>query len=472
MDPIKTRAYVGAHREQMIETVCRLVRVPSLKSAPTAEAPYGEECLRGLKTALSLFEKEGFCARLAPSGRYGVVAYGEGALSDAVGIFAHTDVVPVGEGWKYTADPFSPVVREGGIIGRGAEDNKAGVNMALWTLCYLRDHGITPSRPIVVFLGAEEESGMTDIETFVREEGMPFVSIVPDGGYPVCVGEKGIARAVATASAPFAEVLSASGGEAFNVILDRATVCLRDSDALYAALSAATASRTDMTLARENGVLSLTARGIAKHASTPEGSVNAAYLAFSLLGECAALCEHDRAILQRAAYLLSVTDGSCVGIAASDEFFGGLTMANGMVYLTDGRLSVSFDIRYGVTVKGDEMQTKVDNSLEKMGFSCHWLENSDGFACPRDGREVEAILSAAEAYSGSRPAPFYMGGGTYARHLKNAYSTATFVPYVPDPAPQETGRGGAHQADERLPIDAHLEATALFIDTVLALCAL
>ncbi len=64
------------------------------------------------------------------------------------------------------------------------------------------------------------------------------------------------------------------------------------------------------------------------------------------------------------------------------------------------------------------------------------------------------------------------GGGTYARYLPNAYSVATFVLYVADPYKAPTGHGGAHQADEHLPIDAFLAACALTADTVMALSKL
>ena len=41
---------------------------------------------------------------------------------NTIGLWNHLDVVPLGEGWDYA--PFDPVVRDGYLIGRGAQDNK------------------------------------------------------------------------------------------------------------------------------------------------------------------------------------------------------------------------------------------------------------------------------------------------------------------------------------------------------------
>ncbi|MGN1115446.1 MAG: hypothetical protein ACI4TH_02625, partial [Candidatus Ornithomonoglobus sp.] len=42
--------------------------------------------------------------------------------AEAVGIWSHADVVPVGSGWIYP--PFEGVYENGLVIGRGAQDNK------------------------------------------------------------------------------------------------------------------------------------------------------------------------------------------------------------------------------------------------------------------------------------------------------------------------------------------------------------
>lgn len=462
------RAYFSAHKEEMLSDLFSLVRIPSVRAEGVEGMPFGKECYKALVCARLLFEREGFQTREGGDGSYALAFLGEENIGESVGIFTHTDVVPAADGWLYT-EPFLPVLRDGCAIGRGIEDNKAGVILALWTLKYLKEKEIALHRPLTVFLGAAEESGMEDLLAFKKENDMPAISLVPDSGYPVCYGEKGIARAHMTAKKSFRDVLALTGGEAFNVVLDRAQMTLRYDEALFASLSSLTAASSRVAVQKTDDGILLCATGVAAHASTPEGSVNAARVLFSLLSGCEALSLSDREILSSAASILSTTNGSSAALDLPEKDFSPLTMTNGIVALVDGKLTFSLDIRYGTAVTAEALEDKLSACAEKNGFSLSIHENKRGFLQPKDGAVVEQILAACTSYSGVRPEPFTMGGGTYCRYLDNAYSVGTFVPYIPDPFAAPKGHGGAHQADEHLPVDAFLENAALFTDILIRL---
>lgn len=460
-------AYFKAHEKEMIADLFSLARIPSIVTEREGTAPFGKACAEGLAAARALFAREGFETELSDDGSYALAYYGGEDIGKSVGLFAHTDVVPVGEDWIYTA-PFSPVVRDGCAIGRGVEDNKAGVVQALYVLKLLKEKGITPARPITVFLGSCEETGMADIDAFRGERDMPYVSVVPDGGYPFAYGEKGIARFYFTANTPFSAIADFWGGTALNVVLDKATARLAEKSL---ALEAATVTAENERVVAEG--LTLTATGIAAHASTPEGSVNAARELALALVACPSLPDGDRKTLKNMAYLLSDNDGTALGIKKHDPHFSPLTAACGIVKCEGGCLSFSLDIRYGTAIDGAQMQKALAKTAEEYGFTLSVVENNAGFLLPLGSPFDKALLDLCEAYEGKRPTPFLMGGGTYARRLKNAYSVATYVPYVPDPyVSPAPGHGGAHQADEHLPIDAFLETAALLTDIVLAFAAL
>ncbi len=465
------RAYFASHSEEMLADLFTLVRVPSIREDGVPSMPFGKSCYKALACAEALFMREGFTTRMDGEGRYALAFYGEENVKDSVGIFAHTDVVPVGDGWLYTK-PFSPVVLDGCAIGRGVEDNKAGVVLALWALKYLKENGVAAKRPITVFLGAAEESGMEDILSFKENEGVPFVSLVPDGGYPVCYGEKGIARAFLTAKTPFTDILDVKGGDAFNVVLDAVSLALTYSKEREEALASHLSSYADIEMEREGECLVLKAKGVSAHASMPDGSKNAAYLLFSALSDCPVLSLSDRETLKCAAQILEKTDGSVARLNKDEKEFSPLTMANGIVKTEDGRLAFSLDVRYGTAVGERELEEKLSFTAEKHGFLLSLTENKEGFLCDKNGEALLKILDACEDFSGTRPEPFTMGGGTYARYLKNAYSVATFVPYITDPFKAPEGHGGAHQADEHLPIAAFLENAALVTDILLRLSSL
>ncbi len=467
VDIKELRAYFTAHKEEMIADLFSLARIPSVKSEAKEGKPFGVACASALEAARALFAREGLETEMAADGSYALAYYGGKEIGKSVGLFAHTDVVPVGDDWMYTA-PFAPIVKDGCAIGRGVEDNKAGVVLSLWLLRYFKENGVRLSRPVTVFLGSNEETGMEDIAAFNKEREMPYVSLVPDGGYPFAYGEKGIARFYFTAKTPFAAISDFDGGDALNVVLDRATARLADA-ALLAEATAVTAENGNVTVEGETVV----ATGIAAHASAPAGSVNAAVeLALALIA-CPSLPAGDRAILKNMTYLLSDTDGGALGIKKPDPHFTPLTAANGIVKCVDGRLSFSLDIRYGTAIDGEEMVGVLAAKAEEYGFALETVENKPGFLLPLGSPFDKAISAACKAHSGVHRAPFLMGGGTYARYLKNAYSVATHVPYVADPyvSPAD-GHGGAHQADEHLPVDAFLEACALTVSMVLSLAAL
>lgn len=57
-------------------------------------------------------------------------------------INGHIDVAEVNEGEQWEKDPFTPVVRDGYVIGRGAADMKGGITGALFAIQLLREYDI------------------------------------------------------------------------------------------------------------------------------------------------------------------------------------------------------------------------------------------------------------------------------------------------------------------------------------------
>ena len=137
-------------------------KIPAIKGEAEAGAPFGRACADALKACSDMFGKFGFDSGIYSGGKYGMAKYGEGEKT--IGIFSHSDVVPVcEEDWIYTK-PFEPKVIDGTLIGRGVEDNKSGVMAALCAMRIIKECNIPVKSRIVTFIGAEEETGMSDIE--------------------------------------------------------------------------------------------------------------------------------------------------------------------------------------------------------------------------------------------------------------------------------------------------------------------
>lgn len=72
-------------------------------------------------------------------------------------IGGHMDVVSAFKA-DWERDPFTPVVEDGFVFGRGSSDNKFGVSTMVATLLWLKSEGYKPQRDIVLALSGDEET--------------------------------------------------------------------------------------------------------------------------------------------------------------------------------------------------------------------------------------------------------------------------------------------------------------------------
>lgn len=454
--------YLAAHREEIVQTLMGLIRIPSVKSEPEPHAPFGENCAAALEAAHKLYEREGLETKKTDS--YALASYGSG--THTLGVFAHADVVPVNAAdWTICA-PFEPVVRDGFVYGRGSDDNKSGIVASLYAVKMLRELELPFDGKLLLYTGSNEESGMADMAEFVKNEPMPDISLVPDGGYPFSYGEKSILRLYLTSKTAFREILDVTGGKAANMVLDRADARIIDKPELFDELNRIAAADDRITVDKADDGITVTAKGVASHAAHPEDAVNALGILAEVLEKCQHLCEHDRTIFGRVSALLADCNGASLGVPLTDPVFGALTAANGVVRTESGKPSLSFDVRFGSAATCEEVLAKL-----KQHTSDDWkaenIRATDGFLLDVNGEAPKRILEVYRTVSGQRDAvPFLMGGGTYARHLKNAYSVGTAAWYKCKSPVLPKGHGGAHQSDEFLCIDAFLEAIKILTATI------
>ena len=122
------------HRQQLVEDVCRMVRVKSVGSEAKGDLPFGEGPAAALGEAISIAGRLGFPMRDIDH-YVGEADLNGGPLE--LGILAHLDVVPEGSGWS--TDPYSPVIKNGKIYGRGTMDDKGAAVTALYAMACIRE---------------------------------------------------------------------------------------------------------------------------------------------------------------------------------------------------------------------------------------------------------------------------------------------------------------------------------------------
>lgn len=449
----KIDKYLEENKENIVKELMELVKIPSVQGEPLDGMPFGKECHRMLDAATKLYEDNGFKAVVKHEKGYGCATYGQGEKT--IGIFAHGDVVPVDDSWIYTK-PFEPIVSGRYIIGRGCYDNKSGIISALYAARAIRDLGFELNSKLMMITGINEETGMVDIENFANDEPTPELTLVPDADYPLVKGEKGIFHFNLTAKKSFEQIKKFKGGSAYNVVLDKVDVEIEHSDTLLNELKEA-----NVDAYSENGTIYITFKGMSSHAAHPEHSVNAGFKAVCALKDIKALCENDRKILNEMSKALDGYEGRYFGIESQDEYFGKLTCANGIVDLKDGKAFITFDVRYGCVYTNSEIKEMIMNVSDKWDISV--ANDSKGYN--HNGSPLaDTMLDVYKHLSGDENAkPAYISGGTYSRHLKNAFSIGNYAPYKAVKPDFPEGHGSYHQPDETIDIEALLESIKIII---------
>lgn len=448
--------YIINNKDEIVGILKELVKIPSVRGESVPGAPFGDDCAKVLEYAEKLYQNNGFETELDSDGGYLLSYYGEGKKS--LGLFAHADVVPVGNDWVLTK-PFEPIEKERYLIGRGVLDDKSAVVISLYCAKMLKELDIPFNSRLVCFTGANEESGMQDIKNYISKHKAPDFSLVCDTAFPLYHGNKGMLQFTAVCNEPFESIKEISGSNVKGAITAKAEVKLNYTDELYTDLKMYESENTSVI--SENDEVIVKACGISKHTALPEGSVNAGYLVCELLKKCQHLAENDRKQLEFVSELLSHYYGETVGIENADPDFGKLTFANDMISVENGKIKLHFNLRFGACVDIVDLKEKIKGAFFEKGWDISFEREAPAHITDINHPMLQACLTAYTKFTGNiNPAVYVNAGGTYARYLPCAAEIGTtFRGGTPNGLTQ--GHGGAHQPDECISIDGMLEALEL-----------
>lgn len=444
-----------------MDDLITLVRIPSVtKETGNPACPFGEPCARALDAILRIGERMGFETRNHEG--YCATLLWKGETSEEIGIFAHLDVVPEGTGW--TGDPYEPVLTEDKMIARGSSDDKGPALSALYALLYLKESGYRPRHSIRMFFGVNEEAGMKDIDYYVQHMPMPAFSFTPDASFPVCYGEKGILGIRAKFDLTGSRLRSFTSGVASNAVPALAEAVLALPFAETAALLSGLES-VEVSGSPEG--CHITAHGIAAHAAFPEGSRSAQVELCRALLKLPGLDDKARRFAESSCALFADYYGAGLGVPLEDDVSGKLTHVGGMVLFDGGKAEQDINIRYPVTADRDAMKAAIRSTLTGAGFTDIRFRDSAPSYVDKDSPAVRRLAEIANRVLGTDLPPFTMGGGTYARHLRNA------VGYGPGlrNSVSEFGpsRGKGHQPDEYVTYKKLKDGFAVYAQAIPAL---
>ena len=452
----KLDAALLALREDMTETLARWVKVPSVRAERSGNnAPFGAEIRRALDTAMADIARLG----LTPRDVDGYACDAEiGAGEDVLAVLAHLDVVPEGDGW--THDPYGAEIEDGRMYGRGTGDDKGPAVAALFAMKAILDAGIPLTRRCRLILGCDEECGMQDLEYYEEKIGLPERGFSPDADFPVINTEKGIMGMILCARVDDARLLELSAGTRQNVVPGVAQALVAGDWREQAAEAfdvEEDGCEIEAELCGENTRIRVT--GVPAHASMPDAGRNAAKMLLRVLSKLG-IGGAPIALLDEAAG--SENAGRALGIAGRDEVSGELTINLGLLSLLGGKLSVTFDCRYPVFFSDETIAATVEKRLAPAGFAMAEKNASAPHHVPESSELVRALIGVYNAITGEDAKPFAIGGGTYARHLKEGVAYGMLFPGEPELA---------HQAEENISLEGLYKAARIYAYAIVALCA-
>ena len=443
----KLNAIIESMHDEMIDTLQKWIRVPSVKGEAAPGAPFGKEVRSMLDMALADCEQMGFKTQNFD----GYIAHadlGEGSDEDALAILAHLDVVPEGDGWKYP--PYGAVIENGRMYGRGTSDDKGPAVAALYAMKAVKDAGIPLRRKVRLILSCDEESGWEDIAHYNKVATMPRMGFSPDASYPIINIEKGICRLElhGVLSNEGLQVIAFNNGERPNVIPGRASALVA-GDAATVAQAEAAAKKLDIPAEvqlTDKGV-SITVTGISGHAAYPETARNANGEMLLLLRELGV--QGDLCLLADKIGLDYKGEG--LEISVSDGISGYLTCNLGIIRAGEGGVYATLDIRYPVMTNPDMIIKNVSASLPGMRVDA--MEVKEPHHVPAGSELVQKLLDAYHEVTGYERKCLYTGGGTYARSLQEGVAFGASFPQDEDLA---------HQANEYADIEGLYKNIKIF----------
>ncbi|WP_339069804.1 dipeptidase [Pseudomonas idahonensis] len=383
----------------------------------------------------------------------------DGTGDEVVGIHAHADVVPVTpENWVLEdgtrLDPFKVTLIGDRMYGRGTEDDKNGIVVALYAMKIIKEEKLPLARNFKLLVDTTEETSGDAIPYYFERNPTPNYNLALDGGYPVVIAEKGYGTVMATfarraAEGKGAEMTGLTGGLATNQIPSTSVATfktdtpaelvasLQQAGAAYAKANGGNFQVTAKVVDKD---VQLTVTGVSAHSSEPESGVNpvARMLDFinSLDGKIA--LKHN-AFTDGARYAADNWGldylGNKLGIGFADAFMGPLTTSPTFVGVDDKAFKLAVNLRVPKGKTPDVLKAEITDKLAAWSKKTQVAVTLDtSIAAPMyrnpEGEWVKALLAVASENLGMQHQFGTSAGATSVHELPNGVQFGLARPEV------------------------------------------
>ncbi len=449
---------IDSYEQDIIKSTQDIVKIKSVEEEKRLNMPFGEGPYKALKFALDLAEEMGFKTKNL-DGFAGHADLGDG--EQTVGILVHLDVVPEGSGWTYP--PYSGEIQDGKIYGRGTTDDKGPAIACMYAMKALKESGVKLNKKIRIIFGTNEETGWGCMKHYFKHEKAPDMAFTPDADFPVIYGEKGIivfdlVKKLDSNCCNDIIVKSIKGGNAPNMVPDYSESILEASDTSLVEEklnSFVTKTNYPLHLEKDGKDIKIISKGISAHGSTPEKGENAISYLMAFLGELLAdspICEFIDMYNEKIAFK---HHGEGIGCSLEDDISGKLNFNPGVIKGNEEEIRLTINVRYPIKSSAKEVYDGIRKSLQSTGIE---LIEGEGDTKPlyvnKNNFLVEKLMKVYKEQTGDMDSePITIGGGTYARAMKNAVA---FGPVFPGQIEV------AHQKDEFISIEQLMRITKIY----------
>ena len=399
----------ASYEEEMMKSLKEFIAIDSTFDETTVDEnnPFGKGVSKALNYIAELAKKDGFLVKNYDNYLVEILT---NDLDQNITIMAHADVVPVGTGWPQ--DPFTVLEKDGFLYARGVADDKGPLLSCYYGLKALKDHGLLGNYQVRFLVGGNEERGSACMEHYFKtlNKKQPTYGFSPDSAYPLTYAEKGIIGFDVKKHIVFPEIKSMKGGVAFNSVIEKCDVLLKEDLNLVSYLNE---QGVDYSYLAKGDEMLLTFNGLAAHGSVPWMGKNAAMIAVKYLGEY-----YHNADFKKLYQMLNEPRGAGVNAAANSENMGTNSLNVGLFSYENDELVVTVNFRHVETVTTEQMKNNIKEASKP--FEIEFTGDSHLLYYPKDSDLITTLLRVYQEETGDYETEIIAsGGGTYAKEADN-----------------------------------------------------
>jgi len=435
--------FLKAYHQEAIHQLQQWIQIPSIHDERTIAKgkPYGETVNQALQFIGKLAEKDGFKVDYC-DGHVTEITYGDGPQ---IAVYAHTDVVPVAEGWKHPA--FGGVIENERMYGRGTSDDKGPALASYYAIKMLKEKKLIQGFQVKLVIGGNEEKGSGCLKYYFHQLKKPYAvaGFTPDGNFPLIYGEKGISNFEIFGHVHLRGIHSIQAGIVANSVIDKAVAVV---DTLFSLERALNQFGFPHQIKVDGAKTTITFLGKAAHGSLPQLGKNAGTALLFFLAKA-----FPQEPLNTLARQYEDFTGKNLGIDGKAPLLKETTNNIGLINYDGHHFSLIANYRYPESVKYEDVEKKMKlQTPSPLQFKT--LSTSPMLVFDPKTPMIQSLLKAYQAETGDNVTPMItIGGGTYAKEAKNTVAFGSKFPNKED---------FIHENDEKIDLEDYTNSMAIY----------